>query len=105
MFFCTADVSWRAKYAFLLSPIDVSETDILMAQVRDVQDEVEALRRELAVVTTRHSAIMQVLLNSSMLEQVGSHSAQWAKQVGRGVMFACKVGWKALFEPRPVKIE
>lgn len=100
--FCTAGVMWRAKYAFLMSPIGVSETDILTAQVSDMQEEIDALRRELSVVAKPH--FMDVVLASSMLEQVQSVSAQWARQVGRWFVFACKAGWKTLFEPRPVQI-
>ena len=45
---CAAGVAWTTEYKATLDALSVAPTDILAAQVRDLQEEVEALKAQLA---------------------------------------------------------
>ncbi|RLN48523.1 hypothetical protein BBJ29_007904 [Phytophthora kernoviae] len=48
-----------AKYSFSLEPISVERTDVLESKMRDLQDEVDALRAEGEEATTKHNTSLQ----------------------------------------------
>ncbi|KAG7384481.1 hypothetical protein PHYBOEH_009430 [Phytophthora boehmeriae] len=50
-----------AKYSFILEPISVERIDVLESKMRDLQDEVDALREEGEEATAEHNAAVQGL--------------------------------------------
>lgn len=66
--FDIAGFAWCAQYKFPMDPLEVSEMQILSAQMLDIQDDIESLRKSVASIqlerTSAMPAIDRVLLSS-----------------------------------------
>ncbi|CAI5700799.1 hypothetical protein KXD40_008741 [Peronospora effusa] len=67
--FSNADVVWKPKYQFVLQPIEVTETQMLLAKLQDANDDLEQLHSIIPAwvmettdcTTPRNEAAMQII--------------------------------------------
>lgn len=77
--FDIAGFAWSAQYEFVLSPLEVSEMQILSAQMLDMQEDIESLRDLVASIQLERQAMMpaidQVLLSGCVFIGISVRNA------------------------------